>query len=257
VSGPCAHFRAVEAIVKPLTLFRGVRFVLALKKLAYQTVWVNFRDIEAKAKEVGAPPSKTNADGSDGYTVPFIVIQTPSSSKPVVLSDSLKIIKYLDEAFPDPSLTLFPPDTRVLDAVFSRYFLEKVGMPIVYYITPANVSMLPSDSQQHFKDTRMKTMGIAYEVLAPGDPAERAKLRKGFEDAFDGLATLLDAGGEGNFRINDGRVTFAEIDYAAMLWLVRGSSGNEDGAWTILKERNEGRWAKLLDLPEYDILNTF
>jgi glutathione S-transferase len=230
------------------------RFALGLKKLAYQTVWVDIQDIESKAKAIGAPPSQTNADGSEVYTVPIVVVETPSSPTPVVLSNSATIVRYLDKIFPDPSATLFPAETRVLDSVYSQFHNEKVAGRAVGYVLPAVVDSLPVHCQKWYKDTRKRTFGVPYDVLAPNDSAARAEKRRSFEEAFDNLAILLDAGGKGNYRLSNGKVTYAEIELAAIVWWIRASDRNEDGAWAILKERNDGRWAKLLEVPEYKAL---
>lgn len=227
-----------------------------MKKLPYEIVWVDFPDIKAKAKAVGAPPTRVNADGSEGYTVPFVVIEAPKSPTPIVLSDSTTIVKYLDETFPDPNVPLFPTETRVLDSIFDHYLSEKVVGPAIRFVFPAIANTLPPHCLQRFKDSRKAAFGVPFEVLAPSDSESRSALRKGLEEAFDGLALLLDAGGKGNHRLNDGKVTFAEIKLAAYLWLIRATDKDEDGAWAILKERNDGRWARVLEVPEYKVLTT-
>lgn len=93
--------------------------------------------------------------------------------------------------------------------------------------------------------------GATFDQIVPQDEASVARLWKSFDAAFDDLAAYLDHAGEGNFRVT-GDVSYAELELVSLLNLVKRTSFDE--GWKRLKDRNGGRWAKLLELPVYQEL---
>ena len=73
--------------------------LLNYKKIPYKVEWVNFPEIEAMCKSIGAAPSGKKTDGKPHYTVPVIKIEPPtgSSDPVVVLSDSYNIAQYIEQ----------------------------------------------------------------------------------------------------------------------------------------------------------------
>ncbi|KAJ6534443.1 hypothetical protein DFH09DRAFT_1405499 [Mycena vulgaris] len=63
------------------------RFILNYKRLRYNTVWIEFPDVEATLRGIGAPPSAKRADGKPIYTLPVIVDPTRNPQGP---ADPLK-----------------------------------------------------------------------------------------------------------------------------------------------------------------------
>ena len=118
-----------------------------LKKVPFDTVWVPFPEIEAKAKEIGAEPTRILPNGEPLYTVPFMTIESSDGSKRVI-TDSLNIARYFDEKENDPSLTLFPKDTAVRDAIFSQWLRDKVGFKLIPIFLPSLRKALKPSEQQ-------------------------------------------------------------------------------------------------------------
>ena len=70
------------------------------------------------------------------------------------------------------------------------------------------------------------------------------------------FADILDqANGEGSFRITP-RPTFSEIEFVAMLRVFKAYGSESSDGWPRMAKFNGGRWAKLLELPEYDKLES-
>ena len=227
-----------------------------MKHIPYETIWVDHPDIAAKAKAVGARPARTNADGSQDYTVPFVVITHVNSPDPLVLSDSRAINEYLDATYPDPSAPLFPPSMRVLDSICSQFLSTNV-FPAVYRATvPAIAASLPERAQKFYKDACVNTYGFSFSSLECEDPMFRHKTLPALQRALDLLATHMDAGGIGNHRLLglEAKVTHAELELVSVLFLARIADGADGGAWEAIRDRNEGRWTELLNVPEYKVL---
>ena len=226
-----------------------------LKKVPFDTVWVPFPEIEAKAKEIGAEPTRILPNGEPLYTVPFMTIESSDGSKRVI-TDSLNIARYFDEKENDPSLTLFPKDTAVRDAIFSQWLRDKVGFKLIPIFLPSLRKALKPSEQQYFVDTRIRVFGVPYEKVAPQTDEELENAWKTAEEALTAFATILDqAGREGNHRISP-RPTYAEIEFVSVLRVYKAYSSGDINAWPRMAKLNGGRWARLLEEPEYDQLES-
>lgn len=217
-----------------------------LKGIPFETVWVPFSEVEAKAKEVGAEPTRVTVDGKPLYTIPWIIIESSDGSKRII-SDSLKIARYFDDR-DDPSKTLFPKDTAIMSAIFSRW-VGSISLQIIRVFAPFLVDALEPSQRQHFIDSRARLFGKSYHEMVPDDPEAAWKTA---EELLTDFAKVLDeATGEGSFRITP-RPTFSEIEFVSLLRVFKAYGSGDPGGWPRMAQFNGGRWAKLLELPEYD-----
>jgi glutathione S-transferase len=92
------------------------------KRIPFETVWVEFADIEKVSKEVGIAPNGKKADGTDRYTLPAIKDQETGHS----LADSFKIAQYLDKKYPEH--TLVPAGAEAQQAALVDSLSEAVGL---------------------------------------------------------------------------------------------------------------------------------
>jgi hypothetical protein len=67
---------------------------LHYKGLEYETVWVEYPDIETVAKKLGIKPTGVKPDGSDLYTIPMIYDRSTGTG----VAHSFQIALYLDTA---------------------------------------------------------------------------------------------------------------------------------------------------------------
>ncbi|KAH8117822.1 hypothetical protein DFH11DRAFT_1850696 [Phellopilus nigrolimitatus] len=223
---------------------RRIRLVLDFKRIPFETAWIDFPDVEATCKSVGAPPTSIKADGNPRYTVPFITVSSPTTTT-IALSDSYKIAAFIEDTFPDPEHPLLPENSRVADVVFRKYLNDKVLVPTFQILFPPFIRALPEHTQDWFIKTRLNLFGKPLsEILPKGDEAI-AEAWKNIEKAFDELASYLDANGKGNCRVTS-RVSFIEMELVAFLYMTKRI--DYSGVWKMLEGRNEGRWVKLLDV---------
>ncbi|EJD06827.1 uncharacterized protein FOMMEDRAFT_144709 [Fomitiporia mediterranea MF3/22] len=240
-----AEFDLPEKTLSPFAI--RLRLLLDYKRIPYQNVWIHFPDIEASAKSVGAPPTRINADGRPGYTIPFVTIA--SRDKPIIaLSDSAKIAKYVEEAYPDPEGKMLPAEMRVLYSIFSQYLAQNIAGPMFKFVLPGLLRALAPHSRDWLIQTRKSTLGVTIDEMIPKDEKALTEAWRAFDAAFDELAAYLDKAGEGNFRIT-GEVSYVEFELVSTLNLLKRT--NPDEGWKRLEARNGGRWAKLMDLPIY------
>ncbi|KAG1881189.1 hypothetical protein F4604DRAFT_1879717 [Suillus subluteus] len=191
------------------------RYALNIKGVAYKTEWVEYPDIEALAKKIGAPPTSTNADGSPLYTLP--IINDPNTGK--VVSDSFLIAEYLDATYPSGT-TLFPPGTKPLMVA-----LEAVLNP---------------SSEKYFRATREATYGKKIEEFSPAGAqrnADWAKAKEGLV-AVDGW---LSKNGGGKFVMGN-TVTYADGILGAWLTWIKIANGESSAAWKDFASWHGGRW---------------
>ncbi|EJD06829.1 uncharacterized protein FOMMEDRAFT_152145 [Fomitiporia mediterranea MF3/22] len=240
-----AEFNLPEKTLSPFAV--RLRILLDYKCIPYQNVWIHFPDIEATAKSVGAPPTRINADGRPGYTIPFVTIA--SHDKPTIaLSDSAKIVKYIEEAYPDPEGKMLPAGMRVLHSIFSQYLAQNIAGPMFKFVLPGLLRALAPHPRDWLIQTRKSTLGVTIDEMIPKDEKSIAEAWRAVDAAFDDLAAHLDKAGEGNFRIT-GDVSYVEFELVSILNLLRRT--NPDEGWKRLEILNGDRWAKLMDLPIY------
>ncbi|KAF8498463.1 hypothetical protein BU17DRAFT_72308 [Hysterangium stoloniferum] len=92
------------------------RNVLNYKGITFETVWVEYPDIEPTMRKIGAAPTGSKLDGTPYYTVP---------AENRRLCDSWTIAIYLDEKYPTEP-TLFPAGTHALQALFQERLMKTV-----------------------------------------------------------------------------------------------------------------------------------
>jgi hypothetical protein len=104
-----------------LTVAACTSLALNYKKVPYTTVWVQYGDIQMAMKEIGATPTDKRPTGEDRYTLP--TIRNPATGE--VISDSAKIIAYLEEKYPERPL--IPQGTFEQQIAFSATGIFAVG----------------------------------------------------------------------------------------------------------------------------------
>ncbi|KAL5485863.1 hypothetical protein ACEPAI_6905 [Sanghuangporus weigelae] len=203
----------------------SIRLMLLLhyKNLAYETVWISFPHVEATAKALSAPPTFTKADGTLGYTIPFVTASFPDKST-IAISDSLRIAQFIDKMYPEPEDKIILSNARVFHSIFTKYMTERIQGSIYKISMPFAINAL--------SESAGKCATEAWKVI---------------KTAFDDLAVHLDNGGERNFRVT-GNAGYAEFELVSILNLVKRLSR---GGWNRLRVRNGGRWGKLTDLLLY------
>ncbi|KAA1472646.1 hypothetical protein DENSPDRAFT_838977 [Dentipellis sp. KUC8613] len=260
-----------------------LRFALNFKRLTYTTHWTPTSLATEICQAHGIPPSGTHADGSPHYTVPALVDFTPQRDDPrvapVCLSDSTRIIEYLERTYPDPTASdspskasnededdyphprvLFPAHSRALHA-FVEHHVQNVLKPPLYNLFTLSLyaTKLPRDQVDYAaRRTRAKGVGSVEELQVSGAAAREAEWAK-LRDAFKVLADAQceaeryysQAEGAAAWKTSAGipvfqppGVTYADLAVCAVLMMLRNISPGE--AWPVVREWDDGRWARLL-----------
>ena len=213
-----------------------------MKALPYKTVWVEYPDIAAVCKKIGAGPTGTR-NGKPLYTLP--VIQDLATG--AVVSDSFKIAQYLDTAYPSTPFTLVPAGTKAFHAMFLDVWAQKISAKIDPLLgLPSNLTLNPR-SAEYFRPMREAMIGKTLEQYTPQGEA-RAAL---WSTARQGLAEIdgwLKENGTGTVFVMEDTPSFADAAvYSSILWL-EDMLGTDSEEWTELMAADERRWAKLVEV---------
>jgi glutathione S-transferase len=213
------------------------RLALNYKGLPYTTVWEHHPDVEARAKAIGAPPTGTKADGSAFYTFPILQDTTAG----VVISDSTKIIEYLDSAYPDtPKVNQEGSET--IQNTFKEIFRSKIVGLMYGLSAPGTFEVLSASGQEYNRAGWKPLLG---ERLPNGMTRDEAwvALKAGL-DEIDGRIE------EGQVFVNGEKPIDVDFEIAASLTWGRKSWGEESDKWKELRSWNKGRWGRLVDTME-------
>ncbi|KAK7058529.1 hypothetical protein VNI00_002165 [Paramarasmius palmivorus] len=211
------------------------RFTLNYKGLPYQTTWVEYPDVEALYKKLGIPATAKKSDGSPFYTLP--VIHDPNTG--TIVSDSFQIAEYLDKTYPDTPRVI-PPGTRALQAAFVDAFWSKVINNLFKFMMPKAAWALSKSSEEYFRRTREKEIGITLEEMYPtGEKAEEV-----WKKAEADFAVIYGWLREDEFVMGD-RASFADFAIGGVLVVSRLLLGEESEEWKRILGWHNGRWARI------------
>ncbi|KAF5391853.1 hypothetical protein D9757_001812 [Collybiopsis confluens] len=213
-----------------------IRFILNYKRLRYRTNWVEFQDIEATLRNIGAPPSSVRSDGRPVYTLPVIVDPTRNPSRPEILSNPNTIAEYLESYY--PARPVFPEGSRAVQSLFVYYVVEIFAKPLLPIMVPLSAKGLPERSQPSFSHSH-----AALNPLPPGPHREKAW--QIIHDSFDHLASILDKNsfdGDGVCAMGH-YVSYADFAICSVLLWIENMAPHD--GWARIREWNGGRWVRL------------
>ncbi|KAJ3878857.1 hypothetical protein F5051DRAFT_503002 [Lentinula edodes] len=224
-----------------------VRFILNYKRLPYKTIWVEFADVEATLRSIGAPPSAMKSDGLPLYTLPVLVDPTNIPYAPVILSNTNNISEYLESTYPSPAV--FPAGSRALQSLFVHYIQEFFAKPLLPIMVPMSHQHLSDRSQRHLRNYP-SSLSAAYNPqghssshpLPSGPQREQAWLA--VKEQFDFIDAIMAKNtGDGDGIVVMGReVTYADFALCSvLLWIVRIAPQD----WVRVRNWNGGRWERL------------
>ncbi|KAG6888577.1 hypothetical protein C0995_007259 [Termitomyces sp. Mi166 len=211
-----------------------IRFVLNYKRLRYRTVWIEFPDVEATMRSIGAPPSSIRNDGRPVYTLPVIVDPTHNPMRPEVISNTNYIAEYLEAAY--PARPVFPEGSRAVQTLFVHYIQDFFAKPLLPIMVPLSYQQLQLRGGQP----------SAHQGAYLSGP-QREQAWGAVKEQFDFLSMILDK----NASDGDGIVVMGrEVSYAdfalcsVLIWIERMAA--HDG-WARVRTWNNGRWYRLYE----------
>ncbi|KAI0034693.1 glutathione S-transferase [Vararia minispora EC-137] len=218
-----------------------VRYALNIKRIAYQTTWIDFPDIEAEMQKLGVPTTTVLA-GKALYTVP--TIYDPNTNRAV--TDSQKIIEYIEEQYPD-KLSLIPPYTRGLQAAFVDTHFQSLSMGAFLLLVPSILSACSARGLEHFRRTREPLFGGTRLEDAELQGESRAVAISKFIDELGVIDRAISTnGGKAMFLTGD-ILSNADVNLAAVLTWVLRLGGSESDLWRGISAAHGGRWVKYMD----------
>ncbi|KAF7364215.1 hypothetical protein MSAN_01081100 [Mycena sanguinolenta] len=211
--------------------------------MPYKTVWVEYPDIEARCKEIGAAPTSNKADGQPLYTLPVI----HDLSTGAVISDSSKIVAYLDKTYLDKPV-LMPAGTAGLHRAFENALQGLITL-IYPYALPTSHKKLNPPSAEYFRRTCEKAWGTTLENLTPRGEEDVAHWKK-LKDGFGKVDEWIRVNGEDNSFLMGETLCYADMWIAAYVLWMKLVLPNK---WEEVKSWHQGRWEKLLkSLEQYE-----
>ncbi|KAF8578275.1 hypothetical protein K439DRAFT_1417308 [Ramaria rubella] len=221
------------------------RYCLNFKGVAHKTTYLEYPDIEATMKRIGAPPTTALADGTPLYTVPVIVDESVRTADggPTVIAESFEIAQFLDKHYPTPN-QLIPPGTVALQMLFQEEITNHLYWnALTNVFSPIVPSILNEPSRVYWHASREKSFGKKLDVLCPKGSEAWEKQFANAKNALDKFAALLDKNGpEGNILVAGNQVTFSDFTILTLLDTVALVTPEE---WEKIKTWHGGRWEKL------------
>ena len=207
---------------------------------------MEYLDIEAACKKIGAPPTRNVVDALL-YTLP--VIYDPNTQTAV--SDSAAIARYLDRTYPAAGPPLIPAELDALHGAFEAAFARVTfgAGDIVRLSVPAMWAVLAENprSAEYVRRTREAYFG-PLEELAPAG-SEKCRVHwEGARRSFGTIASWLgeDAGGERLLFMGGDRICYADVIVAALLKNLQKVLPAEE--WQEVMAWDGGRWERFMDV---------
>jgi glutathione S-transferase len=220
---------------------------LNIKGIEHQTHWLEFADIQKTLKEAGVPPSDVASDGTPRYTIP--AIYDPSTGAKV--ADSLKIIRYLNETYPDTPVLEYPltaPDSVALSNEFEAT-LQKPLRFLWALIAPAIIAGQSGESSAKFRASYRAAVKQAPEELLQDEERVKdlwARVEEGFSSLDTWIQGRASGSGGGAWVTGPGHTLFDVLLGGGLGWIV-GVTGEESDEWKKIKGWNGGRWEVFWD----------
>lgn len=238
------------------------RYTLNAKKAPYTSQFVDLLGISELRKSLGVPASRTNADGSDYFTLPMLINKTTDDK----IGDSFDIAVYLNKRYPDSGAgDLFPEQTLDFEYKFDMPGVpplsDREGMDqgIFHEYAKFNKSVdavfsmhvALNGSNMRFDDEQEKAIrgvfearsGMSWEEMALRGQA-RSNVIASLQEALGPLAKLIQKDSPGPF-VQGEKLTYADIIIGG--WLRMMSVTLLENEWEDMKKWHGGAFGKLHD----------
>lgn len=218
---------------------------LNYKGIPYRTEWVEFPDIGPLLISLGVKPNPPEAFAE--YTLP--AIHDPRTGTTVM--DSLKIIAYLDDTYPDTP-AMFPSPTRSLTYAFHDALYRNVMQHLSLLLAPILVSKLNAPGQVYLRTKLEIIFGCQVEDIVTTE--KRVELWTALEKGLGVVASWFDAPRDGRLLLmggsgadgSDGPLCHADTCIAGFLVYARLGWGEESEEWRRIESFDGGRWKRSL-----------
>lgn len=222
-----------------------VRLTLNFKQIPYQTEWLEYPDIGPKGREIGAPPTIHNPDGSGDmlWTVPMLLDPNnlDDDGKPTVLSDSNNIVEYLDRVYTVNKV--IPQGTTALIAAWEQFIRNNILGKLAWPVIVLCPKVLAPRSKEYFIQTREKWWG-PLDKRCPDRKKALEEAREGFTKVAAALDS--DSSAQDTLTVIPGQISYADfLMLGPVLWATAILESEEVAA---LRSWNDNKWGRIMDM---------
>jgi len=212
-----------------------IRYALNIKKLEFDTVWLEFHEVEPTIAKLGGKPTTTKPDGTPWYTLP--VIYDPSTKQ--VTSNSREIAEYLDKQYPTTQKLLLDP---TFETEWEGVVLTNVikTFPSSTFMVLYNRVSVPA--AQHIRRIREAQLGKRLEDVSTEEAVYQQW--QGFEKGFTNLSEFYKKAGA-TFLSKGDAPMWADLVVASWVIAHKFIYGEDSKQWKDILEWDGGLWKNL------------
>lgn len=220
-----------------------VRLYLNFRALNYKTRWVPTAQIEATCISLGIPPTDTKPSGEPRYTLPAIIDYTRSSSEPTIVSDSLRIIRYLENEYFAPSHVMFPSDFEPRQAEFKSFVDTQINALAGTLTLMDFYRAKPPGDRLHFRTRIEARFGVKFADLELKGSQRESTFDK-LKDNFTSLLNLFGDGQEEGYLLSRDAISYPDFALGGSLMCMKTVSPED--AWMRVSTWNGGKWNRYI-----------
>jgi glutathione S-transferase len=196
------------------------------------------------SEELGLPTNDLDLDDPPRHKVPII----HDASTGQFVSDSTRILAYLDKTYPQTP-SILTPGTEAAAVAFDDAVLANMLHPLYPSIGARFTRSLDAEKTAGYRGFMEKMIGMTIEEYLANPELEEKHL-KSAEEGFGVVNTIFKkaemiqgAGAEGNGR----NLTFADVSAGSILLYIRVCWWDNEANWKRLMAWDGGRWARLYE----------
>ncbi|KAJ3509614.1 hypothetical protein NMY22_g16234 [Coprinellus aureogranulatus] len=223
-----------------------VRIALNYKKIPHRSVFLELPEFKRRAQELGLPVNDLDGDNPPRHKVPIIHDDATGQS----ITDSTRILAYLDKTYPDTP-SLLPPGTEAAAVAFDDVVNAKMYQAIWPSIGARVVKSL-GEKAPGYKGVVEQKLGMTIEEFF-SKPDFEEKYLKDAEEGFSYVtnllkkASLISGEGQDGPFVNGTSMSYADVQTGCILFYVKVCWWSDEQLWKRLLSWDDGRWAKLYD----------
>ena len=165
------------------------------------------------------------------------------------MSDSSKIVRYLDATYPSSGPTLLPAELDALHRAFDAAFMATTfgGGHLAPLVLPAGCAAMNPRSAEYFRRTREVMFG-PLEAMAPAGSEKRAEhltgCAKAFGETIAGWLGKTPDGKERLFFMGGDKLCYADVTIAGFFKCLTKALPPDE--LKVLMSSDNGRWERFM-----------
>ncbi|KAF8509515.1 hypothetical protein BU17DRAFT_98839 [Hysterangium stoloniferum] len=213
---------------------------------------INIYDVPGRTGKSFIPLAVLNYKGIPYKTEPYYTVPVISDpdhpsgdGSPTVISDSWKIVEYLEETYPS-SGGVFPSGTKSLQFLFQQHLSKTMTWVIIPGYIIKMYHILHDESKAYFRRTRETLFNRKLEELHIEGLEEWKEAWKSVEKGLTDLALVLDKNGQDSQFVLGDTITYADFILVSFLDIIATFTLEkwekeiklwDGGRWNVAMER--------------------